>query len=90
MNINDELISLKEKLDFIYSKLNVEDKKKRIDELTSISMSEDFWKDVDNANKIMEELNSLQKSISKINDLYNRVNNVKEMLDIVNDNEIPN
>ena len=88
MNTNEEINSLKEKLDFIYSKLNIEEKKKRIDELTSISMSENFWKDVDNANKVMEELNSLQKESNMINDLYNRVNNAKDMLDIINDNEI--
>jgi peptide chain release factor 2 len=88
MNTNEEINSLKEKLDFIYSKLNIEEKKKRIDELTSISMSENFWKDVDNANKVMEELNSLQKESNMINDLYNRVNNAKDMLDIVNDDEL--
>lgn len=88
MNINEEINNLKEKLNFICSKLNIEDKKKRIEELTSISVDENFWKDVDNANKVMEELNSLQKESNMINDLYNRVNNAKDMLDIINDNEI--
>ena len=88
MNINEEINNLKEKLNFICSKLNIEDKKKRIEELTSISVGENFWKDVDNANKVMEELNSLQKEIDKINDLSNRLNNAKELIDILNEDEV--
>lgn len=87
MNIKEEINVLKEKLSFIYSKLNIEDKNSKIDELTSISMQEDFWKD-SNANKIMEELNSLKKEIEKYEDLSKRLNNAEELLDIVNVEEL--
>ncbi len=87
MNIKEEINFLKEKLSFIYSKLNIEDKNSKIDELTSISMQEDFWKD-SNANKIMEELNSLKKEIEKYEDLSKRLNNAEELLDIVNVEEL--
>ena len=87
MNIDDEIKSLNEKLVFIESKLNINDKLSKIDELTSISMQEDFWKDVNNANKVMEELNSLKKDVNIINDLKGRLNNAGELLDIVNEEE---
>ena len=87
MDINDEIKDLESKLSFIYSKLNIENKNKRIEELTSISMQENFWKDVNNANKVMEELNSLKKDIEKYNDLSKRLNNAKELLDIINEEE---
>lgn len=87
MDINDEIKDLESKLSFIYSKLNAENKNKRIEELTSISMQENFWKDINNANKVMEELNSLKKDIEKYNDLSKRLNNAKELLDIINEEE---
>ncbi len=87
MDINDEIKDLESKLSFIYSKLNVENKNKRIEELTSISMQENFWKDINSANKVMEELNSLKKDIEKYNDLSKRLNNAKELLDIINEEE---
>ncbi len=89
MDLNEEIKNLKEKLEFIYSKLNLEEKKSKIEELTSISMQEDFWKNIDEANKVMEELNSLKKEVEKYNDLNSRLNNVCELLDIVNEEELP-
>ena len=90
MNLSDEIKKLKEKLTFICSKLNIEDKNKRLEELTSISMQEDFWKDINNANKVMEELNSLKKEIEICDDLKERLNNSYDLLDIVDEDEIVN
>lgn len=87
MNINDEINNLKEKLTFICSKLNIENKNSKVEELTNISMQENFWKNVDEANKIMEELNFLKKEVNKYKDLVGRLNNASELLDIINENE---
>ena len=88
MNIIEEIKILKEKLKFIYSKLKIEDRRNKIDELTTISMQEDFWKNIDEANKVMEELNSLKKEIDIYEDLNKRLNNAEELFDIVNEDEL--
>lgn len=88
MNIKEEIESLKDKLSFIYSKLKIEEKKSKIEELTNISMQEDFWKDVSSANKVMEELNLLKKEVELCKDLDKRLNNADELLDIIDEFEI--
>ena len=88
MNIKEEIESLKDKLSFIYSKLKIEEKKSKIEELTNISMQEDFWKEVSSANKVMEELNLLKKEVELCKDLDERLNNADELLDIIDEFEI--
>lgn len=90
MNVKDEIVILRNKLNFICDKLKIKDKKTKIIELSNISMQEVFWKDVNNANKVMEELNSLKKEVEMCDDLSERLNNANDLLDIINEEEIVN
>ena len=49
----------------------------------------DFWDDVDNANKIYQQLINLKKSISSYNKLNNSISLIKEVIES-NDNELIN
>lgn len=59
----EELISRLEK---IISKLNIEEKKKRIKELEEISSQANFWQDSQSASKMMTELSQLKMEIEKV------------------------
>ena len=63
-------------------------KKEKIKELESISMQTDFWNDQSNANKIIDEMNSLKEIVNMIEDLLNDVNSdleLSELLSVSND-----
>ncbi|HLB60910.1 MAG TPA: peptide chain release factor 2 [Patescibacteria group bacterium] len=57
---------LKKRLNEIKQKLNLEDKQKRIDEISRESGEPSFWQDHESAAKKMQELSSLQKEVEEI------------------------
>lgn len=59
----EELISRLEK---IISKLNIEEKRKRVEELEVASVQPDFWQDSQKAAKQMAELAELKKELEKV------------------------
>ena len=58
-------------------------KKEKISELESISIKPDFWNDTDNANQIINEMNSLKEVVHMVEDLSNDVNNDLEMCELL-------
>lgn len=88
MDIKKEIEELISKLTFLYEKLSIDSKKKRLEELNSECLKEGFWDDVENANKVMEELNNVKKEIEQIEDINLRLENAKELFDISNDDEL--
>lgn len=54
--------------------------RKKIEELEKISSDEDFWKDREGAQKIMQELENLRKKIHDISSLETEIDSLSEML----------
>ena len=48
---------------------------------------DNFWDDIDNANKINQELSKLKKEIDNFKSLEDRLNNVKEIINIIESND---
>ena len=70
-----------------------EKKIKRIEELNKIMNAPDFWNDKRNSEKVIDELNRIQKSLDEIKNLRDKINNNIEMLDALkeeNDEDIKN
>lgn len=70
-----------------------EKKIKRIEELSQIMNAPDFWNDKRNSEKVIGELNRLQKSLDEIKTLRDKINNNIEMLEALkeeNDEDIKN
>lgn len=70
-----------------------EKKIKRIEELKVIMNNPDFWNDKRNSEKVISELNRLQKSLDEIKNLRDKINNNIEMLEALkeeNDEDIKN
>lgn len=60
---------LKEKLDTLLKKVQVEEKRKKVRELEVISAKPDFWQDWKNAQEVMKVLSKLQKEIEIVENL---------------------
>ncbi|HKC14967.1 MAG TPA: PCRF domain-containing protein [Patescibacteria group bacterium] len=60
---------IKQRAQKLIDKLNLEEKRKKIAEITSESSSPSFWQDNETASKKMKELASIQKEIDKIESL---------------------
>ncbi len=70
--------SLKERLDKLLEKLNIEEKRRKIREIEVESVRLDFWKDHQSASSKMKELSDLQKEILEIEELQNLVREGEE------------
>ena len=58
-------------------------KKERIKELESISLQNDFWSDQENANKVIDEMNSLKEIVSMVENLLSEVNSDIELCELL-------
>lgn len=63
------------------------EKKKRIEKLEKISNAENFWQNQEEAQKIMQELESLHSEIKKLSELETEIDNLAEMTEIAADDE---
>jgi peptide chain release factor 2 len=76
--INEFLSSL----DDLKNKLEIDDKKKRMEELNKISSSLDFWNDIESTKPVLEEQKRLNNIINKYDNIFDSVSTLKEMLEL--------
>lgn len=70
---------------------DIEQKVKKIKELTSLTEQESFWKDQNNSKKIIKELNSAKKILEKYHKISQEINSLLETLnsdDLTSDFEL--
>ena len=70
--INKYLTGFKEKLLSIKESINLDDKNKKIEELSQKTNEEGFWDNQKESKKVFDELNSLKESVKGYNDLEMR------------------
>lgn len=66
---------LKKRAEIVLEKLNIEEKERRFREIEAESANPDFWKDTQNATKLMQEMSLLQREIEsykKIKELVSK------------------
>ncbi|HJX45954.1 MAG TPA: peptide chain release factor 2 [Patescibacteria group bacterium] len=64
----------------IVNSLNLEEKRKRINELEAKSVVTDFWKDASSARKVMQELGDLKSEITDVEKLEGDINTLKNLV----------
>lgn len=76
--INEFLSSLED----LKNKLEIDDKKKRMEELNKISSSLDFWNDIESTKSVLEEQKRLGTIINKYDNIFDSVTTLNEMLEL--------
>lgn len=76
--INEFLSSLED----LKNKLEIDDKKKRMEELNKISSSLDFWNDIESTIPVLEEQKRLGTIINKYDNIFDSVTTLNEMLEL--------
>ncbi len=84
-NMKIEIQGLKPTLDEVTASLDLETKKKRIEELNREMEEPTFWDDADKANKKTKELKNMQDLIEKIENLNVQYGDIIDMIDMCND-----
>ncbi len=76
--INEFLSSLED----LKNKLEIDDKKKRIEELNKISSSLDFWNDIESTKPVLEEQKRIGTIINKYDNIFDSIATLNEMLEL--------
>lgn len=83
-NLKIELHNKKAFIDEIYLSLDITKKNNRIDEINQLMSKQDFWNDVDSANRISKELKDITDSINLYNNLVKNYNDLEELINLAN------
>ena len=67
---------------------DLENKKNKITELEEITKKEDFWQDIDNANKTNKELSSLRKIVENYENISKNIVDNLELINIITEDEL--
>ena len=81
-SIKLKLEELEEKLNKLIIALKLKDKKERISQIEKLILDENFYKDVENSSKVLQEQKRLERSVAKIENLKNELNDAKEFLEL--------
>jgi peptide chain release factor 2 len=82
-----DIAELKKNIEDTIQDLNLEDKKKELEDLKENSLNQDFWKDADTARKTMSKIDTLQKEVESANNLLQDCNDLLELFDMASENE---
>ena len=77
------LSKLHEDADTLYAAFDIDECKKKLEELTEQSKQEDFWKDVEEAQKVNRQMNVCAKKIKKVEDVIKKISETEELLDMI-------
>jgi peptide chain release factor 2 len=81
--LKEQLKQLKIRVDQLAQRINLEEKRRQIRELEAQSLKENFWADSSRAQKVMQEISTLQKELRDLEDLQARIQNALEIADLV-------
>lgn len=78
-DVNKQLKDLDEKFRKSYDRLNIDELKKQLDELTESSQKSDFWNDSTTAQSAMKQISKLETRVKPWLNLAKSINDIKEM-----------
>lgn len=87
MTLTEKIITIKDRIDAIVSKKNLDELIAHRDELEAKTMESDFWNDNEQAQRTMQELGGLK---AEITDVENLVRSIKDIQDLSADESVVN
>jgi peptide chain release factor 2 len=84
-NMKVELQALKPTLDEVTASLDLENKEKKIEELSREMEEPNFWDDAEKANKKTKEMKNLQDLVEKMKHLGTQYGDIIDMIDMCNE-----
>jgi peptide chain release factor 2 len=81
-NQTDTLSSLKDEIEALSARLNIEDKARKAEELERQSTEADFWNNPENAQKTMQALSKLRAEIEPWRSIENRIHDALELAEL--------
>jgi peptide chain release factor 2 len=82
-----DIEDLKENVENTIKDLNLDEKKKELEELKEKSLNQDFWKDADVAKKTLTKVDALKKEIESADKLLKDCNDFLELFELADENE---
>jgi len=79
-DIKKRIEEISQEFDKIYSSLNVDEKKKEVNNLESKSVDPNLWEDPDNAREIMQKLSDAKAELDEINELKENISLLKTLI----------
>ena len=83
-NLKNDLHNRYVLIEEISSSLDIDNKKKRIEEINHMMENPNFWNDIDKANLISKELKDITDSIDVYNKLVKNYNDLDELISLAN------
>lgn len=85
--IKDRVKDLQKILADLEAKLNIEEKRKKLRDLTAESVKSDFWQDIVSATSIMEKISNLKKDIDTLESLKSQLDSAFELASLAKPTE---
>lgn len=85
--LRDKLNNTLKRIEDLYALLDIKLKEGKIKDIESRMSATDFWKDSNQANKIVQELKPLKNQVDKWNKLNSHCSELGELLEISNDED---
>ena len=81
-NTKGKLKNLKERLDSIIEKLEIEKKRKNLRELEAETMKPNFWDDEKKAKRVSQELSQIQETLKTIEDIEKHIEDNQKLVEL--------
>ncbi len=78
-----QVIELNNKIEEIYSSLDVEDLKKQLEDLEEETSKEGFWNDTKNSNIVLQKIKSIKSKLKKIEDIQKLAGNINDIVELI-------
>ncbi len=78
-----QVVELDNKIEEIYSSLNIDDLKEHLKNLEQETLKEGFWNDAKNSNIILQKIKSIKSKLKKIEDIQKLANNINDIVELI-------
>ena len=79
-----DLASQEDAIKELKESLSIAETEQKIKELEEMSAAEDFWNDMDNSQKVLQEIKQLKDKVARFNKLYGDWEDLSTLVELAN------